>query len=92
MRTIKITKGRGFGAVMLELGYVLEELREAADLTRNGLATASRKNGVGISHTTVINLERGDGNVTLRTLRSICLAMGMEMELLILPAPQEKKA
>ena len=85
-RTIKIRADRGFGAVMLELGYVLRELRDAAELTRNGLAVASRKHGSGVSHTTVTNLERGEGNVTLGTLRTICLAMGMEMTIMIVPA------
>ena len=86
MRTIKITKGRAFGCVMLEVGKVLRELRQAANLTRNGLAVASRKHGPGVSHTTVTNLERGEGNVTLGTLRTICLAMEKEITIMIVPA------
>ena len=91
MRTIKITRERGFGSVMLEVGQVLRELREATNLTWRGLAAASQENGQGVSRATVTNLERGDGNVTLRTLRALCLAMGMEIEIVSRPASKYKR-
>ena len=83
MRTIRLTTDGDFGAVMAELGTVLEELREAAEFTRRGLATISWENGQGVSHATVRNVEQGHVNVTLHTLRAIGLALGHKIEITI---------
>ncbi len=55
------------------LADALRKLREQTGLTQKDLAKR-----LGMSHATVNRLERGDHNVTLRTLEALCAGLGCD--------------
>jgi transcriptional regulator with XRE-family HTH domain len=58
------------------LGPALRRLREAAGVTQMQLAVQA-----GVSHDTVVRLERDQGNPTLDSLRAVLAVLGGRLEI-----------
>jgi transcriptional regulator with XRE-family HTH domain len=61
-----------------DLGSQVKRLRESRGLTQQALADAARVNRV-----TVANIERGDADPTLATLKALAKALGVPVATLL---------
>ena len=69
----------------MDISKIISERRKALGITQTELAEMA---GVGIA--TVKDIERGNGNPSLKTLEQLCTVLGFEIELKIKRLNYEK--
>jgi transcriptional regulator with XRE-family HTH domain len=68
-------------ALLIRVGSRVRAARDAAGLTQEGLAAK-----IGVTRTSVTNIERGRQGLTLMRLGQLAVALGISLDALIIPA------
>ena len=68
-----------------EFGQRLREARIAAGITQQELASR-----IGMQRSHLSEIESGQQNVTLRSMTALAQALGLQIQVLLAPAPRKK--